>query len=101
MHYNGILSISWSQTDPSLIISSAKDFRTVVLNSKTGERILEFPTTQAYKKVSWSTPLKGKIATMDTEGNTSVLSYQPEGLFSAPNRAFAVPQSSIYAPNWL
>lgn len=44
LHYNGILSVAWSQSDPNLIISSSKDYRTVVVNSKTGEKILEFPT---------------------------------------------------------
>ena len=75
IHYNGILSVSWSQADPSLIISSSKDYRTVVLNAKTGEKVLEMPTQQQFQKVSWSLPLKGKIAAMDTEGNTSILSY--------------------------
>ena len=37
IHYNGILSVSWNLTDPNLIISSGKDSRTVVINSKTGE----------------------------------------------------------------
>ena len=44
IHYNGILSASWSLSDPNLIVSSAKDFRTVIFNYKTGEQILEFPT---------------------------------------------------------
>jgi WD40 repeat protein len=37
IHYNGILSASWSLSDPNLIVSSAKDFRTVIFNFKTGE----------------------------------------------------------------
>lgn len=44
IHYNGILSASWSLSDSSLVVSSAKDYRTVVANFKTGETILEFPT---------------------------------------------------------
>ena len=106
IHYNGILSVSWCWSDPNLLVSSAKDFRTVVLNSKTGERILEFPTQQAFKKINWSRPLKGKIAAMDTEGNSSILSFHPEGLLTAPSRPFATPTPStstntLYAPKWL
>lgn len=106
IHYNGILSVSWCLSDPNLLISSAKDFRTVIINSKTGERILEFPTQASYKKLAWSRPLKGKICAMDTEGNTSILSLQPEGLSSNPNQAFSTPVPSQqtgapFAPKWL
>ena len=95
IHYNGILSVNWSIADPSLIVSSAKDLRTVVTNSKTGESILEIPGQKAFQKVAWSTPLKGKMCAMDTEGNTSVLSFHPEGLLTNPNLEFAVPKSTI------
>jgi len=44
IHYNGILSVSWCLSDSNLVVSSAKDYRTVVVNFKTGEQILEFPT---------------------------------------------------------
>ena len=44
LHYNGILSVAWSASDPALLVSSAKDYRTIIANSKTGERLLEFPT---------------------------------------------------------
>jgi protein transport protein SEC31 len=100
LHYNGILSLSWCTSDPNLIVSSAKDYRTVLLNSKTGERIFEFPTQSQYNKISWSKPLKGKLACMDTEGNTSILSLQPEGLYTAPEKSFATPQHASYAPSW-
>ena len=44
IHYSGILSFSWCLSDPSLVVSSGKDNRTVVTNFKTGEQVLEFPT---------------------------------------------------------
>jgi protein transport protein SEC31 len=44
IHYNGILSVSWSLADSNLVVSSGKDNRTVVTNFKTGEQVLEFPT---------------------------------------------------------
>ena len=41
---------------------------------------------------------------MDEEGNTSILSFQPEGLLSNPGRPFATTQPSasgtVYAPKW-
>jgi len=83
--------MAWCLADPNLLVSSAKDYRTVISNSKTGERIFEFPTQSIFNKISWSRPLKGKLACMDTDGNTSILSLQPEGLFSNPDRQFATP----------
>lgn len=46
--------------------------------------------------------MKGKLAAMDTEGNTAILSLQPEGLYSNPNRQFATPaaHAASSAPQW-
>jgi hypothetical protein len=42
---------------------------------------------------------------MDQEGNTSILSLQPEGLLSDTQKVFATPQATTtapaYAPKWL
>jgi hypothetical protein len=49
--------------------------------------------------------LKGKVSAMDEEGNTSVLSFQPEGIFTNPNQQFKSPlttqSGTKYAPKWL
>ena len=38
---------------------------------------------------------------MDTEGNTGILSLQPEGLYSNSDKQFAVPQANnTYAPKY-
>lgn len=100
LHDNGILSLNWCLADPNILVSSAKDYRTIISNSRTGEKILEFPTQQQFQKISWSRPLKGKLACMDGEGNTSILSLQPEGLFSNPEKSFAIPDHTNYAPKW-
>ena len=106
IHYSGILSFSWCLSDPSLVISSGKDNRTVVTNFKTGEQVLEFPTQSQFKKVRWSNQLHGKICAMNDEGKSSVLSFEPEGLYSNPGRPFSTPnilQSSNepYVPKWV
>jgi protein transport protein SEC31 len=51
IHYSGILGVTWSLNDPSMIVSSGRDFRTVVLNYKTGETILEIPASKAFSKL--------------------------------------------------
>lgn len=100
LHYDGIMSLGWCISDPNLLVSSGKDYRTILSNSQTGERIFEFPTQSQFNKVCWSRPLKGKLACMDTEGNTSILSLQPEGLYTNPEKTFATPQNTTYAPQW-
>ena len=98
LHYDGILSLGWGINDPNLLVSSGKDYRTVLSNSQTGERIFEFPTQSQFNKICWSRVLKGKLAAMDTDGNTSILSVQPEGLLTNPEKTFATPQNTTYAP---
>jgi protein transport protein SEC31 len=48
IHYNGILSVGWCLKDSNLLVSSAKDYKTIVTNFKTGEPMLEFPTEHQY-----------------------------------------------------
>ena len=65
--------------DHNLVVSSGRDQRTVVTNFQTREMVMEFPSTQSeYESVLWSNSLKGKIAALDSQGNTDVLSFQPE-----------------------
>jgi len=33
LHYDGILSLGWGINDPNLLVSSGKDYRTVLSNS--------------------------------------------------------------------
>jgi protein transport protein SEC31 len=95
IHYNGVLSVSWCLADSNLVVSSGKDNRTVVTNFKTGEQVLEFPTeNKQYTRVKWSDHLHGKVCAMTSDGSTSVLSFEPEGLFSNPDRKYATPNIS-------
>uniref|UniRef100_A0A673YIL1 SEC31 homolog B, COPII coat complex component n=1 Tax=Salmo trutta TaxID=8032 RepID=A0A673YIL1_SALTR len=47
-HTRGLLSIAWSQADPELLLSSAKDNRILCWNPNTGEVIYELPTTNQW-----------------------------------------------------
>ena len=101
IHYKGILGISWCLADSNLVASSAKDNRTVVVNFKTGEQVLNFPTEESYSQLRWSNNLKGKLCAMNEKGNASILSYSPEGLLSNPSKEDKVAQvQSTYAPKW-
>ena len=75
---------------------------------------MEFPNTStSYESVTWSQHLQGKLAALDSQGNTDVLSFQPQSQQSVgqPRQAgaeesYAVPmpnqQTGIpYTPKWL
>ena len=114
IHYSGITSISWCLADPNLVASTGRDDRTVITNFKSREMVMEFPNTStSYESVTWSQHLQGKLAALDSQGNTDVLSFQPQSQQSVgqPRQAgaeesFAVPmpnqQTGIpYTPKWL
>lgn len=42
-HEQGVLSLSWCQQDPDILLSCGKDNRTLIWNPRTGERYGEFP----------------------------------------------------------
>jgi len=78
IHSQGILSVSWCLSDPSLVVSSGKDNRTVATNFKTGEQVLDFQVDAKLNQVKWSNTLHGKVAAMDEHGNSRVLSFNPQ-----------------------
>jgi hypothetical protein len=66
---------------------------------------MEFPTQNRYTHMKWSNHLSGKICAMDEVGSSSVLSFEPEGLFNNPDRPYATPNISTqtnepYMPKW-
>ena len=111
LHQSGILSVSWCLKDPNLVISSAKDARTIVTNFKTGEIVLEFPTDQTFHSVKWSQQLSGKIAAMNNNGDTSILSFNPMQPFENQKGQEPIVAKLLdvntpngpqpYAPKWL
>jgi hypothetical protein len=95
-------------------VSTGRDERTVVTNFKTRETVLEFPSSQrTYDTILWSQHLNGKIAALDKEGNTDILSLHPQSTQQvgqphqdAAEPAFAQPIPSqqtgaSYTPRWL
>ena len=50
--------------------------------------------------------MHGKICAMTSEGKSSILSFEPEGLLSNPNKTFATPNilastNEPYVPKWM
>ncbi|KAF6719316.1 Protein transport protein Sec31A [Oryzias melastigma] len=74
-HTRGILSISWSQADPELLLSSAKDNRILCWNPNTGEVIYELPTTNQWCfDVQWCPRNPALLSTASFDGRISVYS---------------------------
>ncbi|KAJ8365712.1 hypothetical protein SKAU_G00145430 [Synaphobranchus kaupii] len=74
-HTRGILSISWSQADPELLLSSAKDNRILCWNPATGEVIYELPTTNQWCfDVQWCPRNPAVLSTASFDGRISVYS---------------------------
>mmetsp|Transcript_21212 Transcript_21212/g.15224 ORF Transcript_21212/g.15224 Transcript_21212/m.15224 type:complete len:87 (+) Transcript_21212:912-1172(+) len=86
--------MAWSPSDPALVVSSGADNTTTISNFNTGEQVLDFAgTDSANTKLSFSKHLHGKVAAMDTDGNTKVLSMSPEGLYDNPEKEYNVATS--------
>uniref|UniRef100_A0A7N6A7Z9 Protein transport protein Sec31A n=1 Tax=Anabas testudineus TaxID=64144 RepID=A0A7N6A7Z9_ANATE len=74
-HTRGILSISWSQSDSELLLSSAKDNRILCWNPNTGEVIYELPTTNQWCfDVQWCPRNPALLSTASFDGKITVYS---------------------------
>ncbi|KAK6487527.1 protein transport protein Sec31A-like isoform X3 [Huso huso] len=74
-HTRGILSISWSQADPELLLSSAKDNRILCWNPGTGEVIYELPTSSQWCfDVQWCPRNPAILSAASFDGRISIYS---------------------------
>uniref|UniRef100_A0A9J7YMC7 Protein transport protein Sec31A n=1 Tax=Cyprinus carpio carpio TaxID=630221 RepID=A0A9J7YMC7_CYPCA len=74
-HTRGILSISWSQADPELLLSSGKDNRILCWNPNTGEVIYELPTANQWCfDVQWCPRNPALLSAASFDGRISVYS---------------------------
>ncbi|XP_029693429.1 protein transport protein Sec31A isoform X1 [Takifugu rubripes] len=74
-HTRGILSISWSQADSELLLSSAKDNRILCWNPNTGEVIYELATTNQWCfDVQWCPRNPALLSTASFDGKITVYS---------------------------
>ncbi|XP_061083735.1 protein transport protein Sec31A isoform X1 [Conger conger] len=74
-HTRGILSISWSQADPELLLSSAKDNRILCWNPTTGEVIYELPTSNQWCfNVQWCPRNPALLSAASFDGRICVYS---------------------------
>ncbi|XP_034049476.1 protein transport protein Sec31A isoform X2 [Thalassophryne amazonica] len=74
-HTRGILSISWSQADSELLLSSAKDNRILCWNPNTAEVIYELPTTNQWCfDIQWCPRNPALLSAASFDGRITVYS---------------------------
>ncbi|KAK2733484.1 protein transport protein S31 [Myotisia sp. PD_48] len=118
-HESGVLSLSWCRQDPSLLLSSGKDNRTICWNPQSGEAYGEFPVVTNWTfQTRWNPNNPSFFATASFDGKISVQTIQnthPETSQSTDNqpvndedffaKAQTQPQASTFtlgkAPKWL
>lgn len=72
-HSKGVLGMAWSQHDPSLLLSSAKDNRTICWDIVSGDIMAELPASNYWNyDVQWCPTVPGMFATCSFDGKISV-----------------------------
>ncbi|RKU43871.1 protein transport protein S31 [Coniochaeta pulveracea] len=76
-HEQGVLSLSWCQQDPDLLLSCGKDNRTLVWNPHTGERFGEFPEVTNWTFLTRFNPHNPNLsATASFDGKITIQTLQ-------------------------
>lgn len=76
-HESGVLSLSWCNQDPDLLLSSGKDNRTVCWNPQTGQAYGEFPVVTNWTfQTRWNPHNPNFFATASFDGRVSVQTIQ-------------------------
>ncbi|KAI9820082.1 MAG: protein transport protein S31 [Phylliscum demangeonii] len=76
-HEQGVLSLSWCQQDPEILLSCGKDNRTIAWNPRTGERYGEFPVVSNWTfQTRWNPHHPSILATAAFSGKIAVQTIQ-------------------------
>jgi len=76
-HEQGVLSLSWCQQDPDLMVSCGKDNRTILWNPQTGERYGEFPESTNWTFLTVFNPHNPNLsATASFDGKITIQTLQ-------------------------
>ncbi|KAK1761118.1 protein transport protein SEC31 [Echria macrotheca] len=84
-HDQGVLSLSWCQQDPAILISCGKDNRILVWNPQSGERYGEFPEATNWTFLTRFNPVNpGLTATASFDGKITIQTLQNTNPSAAP-----------------
>lgn len=72
-HTKGVLSMAWSDHDPTLLLSSAKDNRTICWDVNTADILCELPASSNWNfDVQWCPSVPGVFSTASFDGHVAV-----------------------------
>ena len=84
-HDQGVLSLSWCQQDPGLLVSCGKDNRILVWNPQSGERYGEFPEATNWTFLTRFNPINPNLtATASFDGKITIQTLQNTNPSAAP-----------------
>ncbi|KAH7443245.1 hypothetical protein KP509_02G027200 [Ceratopteris richardii] len=106
-HTKGIVAMAWCPIDSTLLLSSAKDYRTVCWDTSSGEIICELPVSSNWNfDLQWSPRIAGILSTSSYDGRVNLYNIEAcsrilpsEGQFGGTAAAGAF--SAMKAPKWL
>eukprot|EP00250_Pteridium_aquilinum_P017180 c23494_g1_i1 orf=196-3657(+) len=106
-HTKGVVAMAWCPIDSALLLSSAKDYRTVCWDTSSGEIICELPVSSNWNfDVQWSPRIAGVLSTSSYDGRVNLYNIEAcsrmlpsEGSFGGTVGAGA--SSAMRAPKWL
>ncbi len=101
-HHKGILSASWCPHDPSLLVSSGKDNRTLCWDPETAATLCELPSAGNWTfDVHWSPNMVGLVACASFDGEVSLYSLQDAGVTTTVTGADGSQEVAMRPPKWL
>lgn len=97
-HDQGILSLSWCQQDPGLLISCGKDNRILVWNPQTGERYGEFPEATNWTFLTRFNPGNPNLsATASFDGKITVQTLQNTNPSAVPSTQASMDDDDFFS----
>lgn len=106
-HTKGVVAMAWCPIDSALLLSSAKDYRTVCWDTSSGEIVCELPVSSNWNfDLQWSPRIAGVLSTSSYDGRVNLYNIEAcsrilpsEGTFGGAVGAGA--SSAMRAPKWL
>ncbi|MCO5588868.1 hypothetical protein L7F22_042828 [Adiantum nelumboides] len=106
-HTKGVVAMAWCPIDSALLLSSAKDYRTVCWDTSSGEIVCELPVSSNWNfDLQWSPRIAGILSSSSYDGRVNLFNIEAcsrilpsEGAFGGTVGAGA--SSAMRAPKWL
>ncbi|KAK9141413.1 hypothetical protein Scep_011094 [Stephania cephalantha] len=99
-HTKGVIAMSWCPTDSSLLLTCAKDNRTICWDTVTGEIVRELPVGTNWNfDIHWHPKIPGLISASSFDGNIGL--YNIEGCSRSAAGEANFNSAHLRAPKWL